>query len=245
MTPIALTVRDLERLQRDRPDLCMELVNGEIRIASPSGGESEAVSVGMAARLPDSDAGANPTTATVLTVRDLEGLQRDRPELPMELVNGEIRIMSPSGGESEEVCLELGALLRNWVRPRRLGRVFGSSAGFVLPNKSKDVRAPDVSFVRADRLKQSPTGYIEVVPDLMVEVRSPTDSLTQLRQKIQSFLEVGVQVGVLVDPKSRTVEVYRPAQETPQVLRDGDVLAVPDLLPGWSVAISDLWPLVF
>ena len=120
----------------------------------------------------------------------------------------------------------------------------------MLPNKNKDVRAPDAAFVRADRLLQIPTSYIEVVPDLMVEVRwrslpegkSPTDSLTQLRQKIQSFLAVGTQVGILVDPKSRTVEVYRPGQNAPQVLRDGDVLTVPDLLPGWSVAIADLWP---
>ena len=163
----------------------------------------------------------------------------------MELVNGEIRVMSPSGGESDEVSLRLATRLAIWVEDRRLGRVFGSSAGFVLPNKSKDVRSPDTAFVRAERLKQSPIGYIKVVPDLIVEVRSPTDSLTQLRQKIQSFLEVGVQVGILVEPKSRTVEVYRPGQETPQVLRDGDLLTVPDLLPGWSVAIADLWPLVF
>ena len=244
MTIAALTIQDLERLQRDRPDLHMELVNGEIRVASPSAGKSETVAMGIA-RLSDSDEGAKSMTATALTIRDLEGLQRDRPDFRMELVNGEIRVMSPSGYESEEIAGEVFGTLRDWVRPRRLGRVAGSGAGFVLPNKSKDVRAPDVSFVRADRLRQSPTGYAEVVPDLIVEVRSPSDSLTQLRQKIQSFLEVGVQAGILVDPKSRTVEIYRPGQETPQVLRDGDVLIVPELLLGWSVAIADLWPLVF
>ena len=184
-------------------------------------------------------------TTTALTIEDLERLQAAFPALRMELVNGEIRVMSPSGGESGEVSGEVFGVLRDWVRPRRLGRVFDSSTGFVLPNKSKDVRAPDASFVRAECLRQSPTGYVEVTPDLIVEVRSPSDSLTQLRQKIQSFLEVGVRVGILVDPKSRTVEVYRPGQETPQVLRDGDVLTVPDVLPGWSVAIADLWPLVF
>ena len=186
------------------------------------------------------------TTATpTLTVEDLERLHAAFPDFRMELVNGEIRVMSPSGGESDAVCLELGALLRNWVRPNRLGQVFGSSAGFRLPNKTKDVRAPDVSFVRADRLQQTPRGYIEVVPDLMVEVRSPSDSLADLRQKIQNFFAVGTEVGILVDPDSRSVEVYRPGQNAPQVLRDGDVLTVPDLLPGWSVAVSDLWPLVF
>ena len=185
------------------------------------------------------------TAPTALTIQDLQQLQRDRPDLRMELVNGEIRIMSPSGYESEEVSTRLTIRLGTWVEARRLGRIAGSSAGFVLPNQSKDVRSPDVSFVRADRLRQSPSTYAELAPDLMVEVRSPTDSLASLRQKIQSFLEVGTQVGILIDPKSRTVEIYRPEQETPQVLQDGDVLTVPDLLPGWSVAISDLWPLVF
>ena len=184
-------------------------------------------------------------TVTALTIRDLEKLQADSPDLRMELVNGEIRVMSPSGGESGEVSGEVFRQLGNWIRPNRLGRVFDSSTGFVLPNKTKDVRAPDVSFVRADRLRQTPTSYVEVVPDLIVEVRSPTDSLTQLREKIQSFFAVGTQVGILVNPKARTVEVYRPGQNAPQTLRDGDVLTVPELLPGWSVPIADLWPLVF
>ena len=242
MIPTALTVRDLERLQGDRPDLRMELVRGEIRVMSPSTYESSEICLE-----PEATIGKKTMLATspALTIQDLQQLQADRPDFRMELVNGEIRVMSPAGGESDAVSGEVFAVLRNWVRPRRLGQVFGSSAGFVLPNKSKDVRAPDAAFVRADRLRQVPTGYIEVVPDLVVEVRSPTDSLTQLREKIQSFLAVGTQVGILVDPKSRTVEVYRPGQETPQVLQDGDVLTVPDLLPGWSVAIADLWPLVF
>ena len=188
------------------------------------------------------------TTATALpalTVEDLGRLHAAFPDFRMELVNGEIRIMSPSGGESGAVSAKIVARLVVWVEDRRLGQVFDSSTGFVLPNQTKDVRAPDAAFVRADRLPKTPRGYIEVVPDLMVEVRSPSDSLTKLREKIQSFFAVGTEVGILVDPKSRTVEVYRPGQNAPQVLRDRDMLTVPDLLPGWSVAVADLWPLVF
>ena len=90
----------------------------------------------------------------VLTVKDLEQLQAEHPEYRMELVSGQVNVMSPSGYESDEVSIELAAQLRNWVRPRKLGRVTGSSAGFILPNA--DTRAPDVSFVRAERLRESP-----------------------------------------------------------------------------------------
>ncbi len=90
-----------------------------------------------------------------LTTKDLEKLTTEHPDYQMELVGGEIIIMSPSGLESEEVGIEIAAQLRNWVRPRKLGRVTGLSAGFRLPNADRDVRAPDAVFIRGDRLRQT------------------------------------------------------------------------------------------
>lgn len=177
-----------------------------------------------------------------LTIKDLEQMQVAYPDYRMELVEGNIVVMSPSGYESEEVGTEFARLLSNWVRPRKLGRVVGSSAGFRLPNT--DLRAPDVSFVLAQRLKRSTEDYAELVPDLVVEVRSKTDSLDKLRQKIQEFISLGAQIGILIDPKTRTLEVYRTG-ETVIILRDGDVLTLPDLIPGWEVAIADIWAPVF
>jgi Uma2 family endonuclease len=176
-----------------------------------------------------------------LSVKDLEKMQAVYPDYRMELVDGNIVVMSPSGYESEEVGTEFARLLGNWVRPRKLGRVTGSSAGFRLPNT--DLRAPDVSFVRADRLKRSTEDYAELVPDLVVEVKSKTYSLDKLRQKIQEFISLGTQIGILIDPKTRTIEVYRPGEKV--VIRDGDVLTLPDLLPGWEAAIADIWSPVF
>ncbi|NES79850.1 MULTISPECIES: Uma2 family endonuclease [Okeania] len=175
-----------------------------------------------------------------LTVKDLEKLQVQHPDYRMELVSGEIIFMSPSGLESEEVTIEIAAQLRNWVRPRKLGRVSGSSAGFRLPNADGDVRTSDASFILAERLPPTTEGYAELVPDLMFEVKSKTDSLTKLCQKIQEFLELGTKVGVLVDPRTRTMEVYRLNRDK-VVLGDGDVLQVPELLPGWELPVVEVW----
>ncbi len=175
-----------------------------------------------------------------LAVKDLEKLQVEHPDYQMELVDGEIIVMSPSGLESEEVGIEIAAQLRNWVRPRRLGRVSGSSGGFRLPNEDKDVRAPDVSFILAERLPRTTEDYAELVPDLMFEVKSKTDTMAKLREKIQEFLRLGTKVGVLVDPRTRTMEVYRLNQDK-IVLGDEDVLEISELLPGWQLPVVEVW----
>lgn len=175
-----------------------------------------------------------------LTFKDLEKLQADCLDYRMELVGGEIIVMSPSGLESGEVVAEIIAQLRNWVRPRKLGRVIANGGGFRLPNADGDVRAPDAAFVRTEKLLFPTEGYAELVPDLIFEVKSKGDKLPKLRQKIQDFLELGTLVGVLVDPRIRTMEVYRPMREK-IVLRDGDVLEVEELLPGWKLPVAEVW----
>jgi Uma2 family endonuclease len=177
-----------------------------------------------------------------LTVQDLEKLQSEYPDWRMELVDGEIIVMSPSGYESEEIATNFSTQLNNWVRPRQIGRVAGSSAGFILPNSN--TRAPDVSFVRAERLKRSPRSFAQLAPDLAVEVKSPSDRLAKLREKIQDFLNAGTQVGILINPETKIIEIYRSGQDT-VILGDFDILTIPDLLPGWQIAVSDLWALEF
>ena len=184
--------------------------------------------------------------STRLTVGDLEQLQgilcEAHLDYQLELVDGKIIIMGPSDIVSSEIGLELGSLLRNWVKPRKLGRVFESSGGFILPHS--DLRAPDVSFVTADRLKQSKRYFAELVPDLVVEIKSQSDRLKPLQEKIQSFIELGAKVGILIDPDKRTVTIYTPKAEL-VVLRDGDMISIPELLPGWEIAVSELWPIDF
>lgn len=150
--------------------------------------------------------------------------------------------MGPSDIVSSEIGILFSRLLANWVYPRRLGRVFDSAGGFILPDSN--LTAPDVSFVRAARLRQSPRYFGELVPDLVVEIKSQSDRIKTLEKKVINFINLGAVVGILIDPDEETVTVYRSEGE-PMVFNNNDVLTIPELLPGWELPISELWPPVF
>lgn len=175
-----------------------------------------------------------------LTVEDLKRFQHQHPNYRLELVDGAIIVMSPSGYESDEIAAEIVAQMRNWVRPRKLGRVTASSAGFKLPTAEGDVRAPDASFVKAERLRQTTEDYANLVPDLIFEVRSKSDDLDTLRAKIRQFIDLGTVVGALVDYRTQTIEVHR-GEGDPVILQNGDRFTVPELLPGWEMEVSSIW----
>jgi Uma2 family endonuclease len=183
----------------------------------------------------------------LLTITDLEQLHTEHLEWQMELVEGKIIVSAPSDYESEEIGTRLSTFLNIWVMSRKLGRVTGSSAGFILPrieeddSEKRNLRAPDVSFVRADRLKKTKRDFVELVPDLMVEIKSKSDRIKLLEEKIELFLQLGSTVGMLIDPDKLTVTVYR-LNQTPVILQNGETLILPDLLPGCELAVSELWP---
>ena len=181
-----------------------------------------------------------------MTIRDVERLQaqlqEDERDYQIELEDGKIILMGPSDIQSSEIGAQFIHLLKTWVNPRRLGRVFDSSGGFIMPNT--DLRAPDVSFVSAERLRRSQRSFGELVPDLVVEIKSKTDRIAPLRKKIKQFLEMNARVGILIDPDKQTVTVYRSTSE-PLVLANEDKLTIPELFPGWEISISELWPPVF
>ncbi|HLP91143.1 MAG TPA: Uma2 family endonuclease [Nostocaceae cyanobacterium] len=177
----------------------------------------------------------------LLKVEDLEKIQAAYPEYRMELVDGEIIVKSLSSFDSAETAAAFACILSNWVRPRKLGRVVGASAGFKLPNG--DLRMIDLSFLRAEKLKQTTEDYAEIVPDLVVEVKSKTDNLEKSRAKIQQFIQLGSQIGILINPKTKTLEIYRQGELI--TLKNHDVLTLPDLLPGFEANIFELCPPVF
>ena len=189
-----------------------------------------------------------------ITFHDVERLQALYPNHQIELREGNIVIMSPSDSVSGEVGVQFSTLLNMWVRKHNLGRVFDASTGFRLPND--DLLSPDVSFVSRERLKQNPRTYLSVVPELIVEIKSSRDRLRTLEEKITLFLSQGVQVGLLIDPDTQTVSIYRfdrssttaeSAAFLPQrtTLHDGETLSIPELFPGWEIPITSLWPPVY
>src|SRR6185436_19424810 len=118
---------------------------------------------------------------------------------PTELVRGELVEMSPGSGRSSEIGYNIGGALFAFVRPRRLGSITGELAGYILARNPDTVRAPDVAFTRADRVppKDSADGYWPV-PDLAVEVVSPSDRLRRLHAKCLEYLDAGVRLVWLV-----------------------------------------------
>ncbi len=181
-----------------------------------------------------------------MTVKDLEKVQATLREAgldyQLELEEGQISVMGPSDIISSEVGVQLIRLLSNWVYPRRLGRVFDSAGGFILSDAN--LKAPDVSFVKAERLRRSVRYFGELVPDLVVKIKSQSARIKPLEQKLLSFIELGAQVGILIDPDEETLTIYRPTGEA-VTLGNKDTLTIPELFPGWELPIVELWPPVF
>jgi Uma2 family endonuclease len=181
-----------------------------------------------------------------MTVKDLNQVQTLFSEAGLdykiELEDGRLSIVGPSDIVSSEISSRLIAFLFAWINPRRLGRVFDSAGGFIMPDTN--VKAPDVSFVRAARLRQSPRYFGELVPDLVVEIKSQSDRIKLIETKVLKFIELGATVGILIDPDEETVTIYRSTGE-PTVLGNGDILTVAELFPGWELPVSELWPPIF
>ena len=189
-----------------------------------------------------------------ISFHDVERLQALYPDCQIELREGKLIIMGPSDSVSGEVGARFSMLLSTWVYTYNLGRILDSSTGFRLPNG--DLLSPDVSFVSRERLKHNPRTYLSVIPELIVEIKSSRDRLRELEEKIALFLDQGVQVGLLIDPDTHTVRVYRSSGLSKDAesgeailqgttLHNGDTLTIPDLFPGWEIPITSLWPSVY
>lgn len=172
-----------------------------------------------------------PVSDGLVTAEEFERMPEE-PGVRMELVCGRVIRMSPPGFRHGMVQGRLFELLADYARRTGAGRVV-LPVGFKLATNPDTVREPDLAFVSRSHVVDEPDGFITGAPDLAVEVISPTDRRGNLQHKIAQYLETGVQMVWLVDPKSATVTVYEPGLE-PVTLREGAVLDGGDVLAGFA-----------
>jgi Uma2 family endonuclease len=163
-------------------------------------------------------------------------------DLRLELSSqGELSIMSPTGGETGDRNLELGGQVWFWNRQNGLGKAFDSSTGFKLPNGA--TRSPDVSWIKMERWNaltpEQRKRFLPLCPDFVIELVSESDDLADTQAKMREYIANGLRLGWLINPKNKQVEIYRPNQEI-EVLQSPLSLSGEDVLPGF---ILDLQPI--
>ena len=176
----------------------------------------------------------------LLTAEDL--LRLSSQGVKGELIRGVLRETVSVGRVHARIAIRIGGEFDRHVRRNRLGQVGGSDGGVLIERNPDTVREPDVYFVSAERLPldDQSDGYLEVVPELVVEIVSPNDAQQDVREKIEMWLEHGVSMALEVRPATRTIVIHRPG--APAVaLTSNDVLDGGDVLPGFSLPLSEIF----
>lgn len=159
-----------------------------------------------------------------------------------ELVKGELQQMVPAGGEHGVTTMKLGARLEVYVEDNDLGVVCAAETGFIIARNPDTVRAPDVAFVSKARIPATgiPKGYWPYAPDLAVEVISPNDSYDAVDDKISEWLEAGVKLVIVINPRKRNVKLHRTETDI-KLLTAADQLTFDDIVPGFSYPVAKLF----
>lgn len=178
------------------------------------------------------------TTTDELTLEQYASLVEPDDGLVSDLVRGQV-VREPRPGRSHaRVQFRLAQHLSNWVDEHGRGEVVGES-GYVLSTEPATVRGPDVA-VSLNPVDADVGGWTSGAPDVAVEVLSPSDSSTAMQQKVLDYLEAGSALVWVVDPRARTVTVYRP-DGSASLLRGAETLTGEDVLPGFSVSLPELF----
>ncbi|BAT55909.1 hypothetical protein NOS3756_49030 [Nostoc sp. NIES-3756] len=155
---------------------------------------------------------------------------------------GDLLIMPPTGAETDERNFNLTGQLWTWTKQDGTGVGFGSSGGFTLPNGA--VRSPDAAWIKKARWEAIPVEqrkkFAPICPEFVVELRSETDSLKILQEKMEEYISNGTELGWLLDRKQRKVFIYRPDQAVKE-LDNPFTLSGDDLLPGFVLDLSQIW----
>lgn len=159
-----------------------------------------------------------------------------------ELIQGEIINMSQAGSEHGMIVGRITRVLANHVEDASLGIIFGAETGFIIQREPDTVRAPDVAFVRADSIPVTgiPKEFWPGAPDLVVEVLSPDDSIRYVDEKVEMWLAAGTKLAWVVNPKWRTVTVYRSASDI-ETITEQDTLSGENVVPGFACPVAEMF----
>jgi Uma2 family endonuclease len=156
--------------------------------------------------------------------------------------NGDVIIMPPTFSDTGNRNVKIAQQLANWSDQDGTGETFDSNTGFTLPNGA--TRSPDASWIKSERWNaltdEQKASFAPICPDFVVELRSSSDSLSSLQAKMQEYIDNGAILGLLIDRKNRTVEVYRPDRPSERLNAPETVSCDPEL-PGFTLRMTKIW----
>lgn len=182
-----------------------------------------------------------------VTPKQFDELAASNRDVRMELTaRGELIVMPPTGGTAGKKNARLTAQLTLWADREGRGIAFDSSTEFTLPSGAR--RSPDAAWVELERWNdltpEEQEGFPPIAPDFAIELVSPSDLSNQryedLQQKMQEYLDNGVRLGWLIEPRAKTVEIYRPGQAV-EILQSPKALSAEEVLPGFVLDLEPIW----
>lgn len=156
--------------------------------------------------------------------------------------SGEVIIMPPAFSDTGNRNIKIAQQLANWAEQDGTGETFDSSAGFTLPNGA--TRSPDASWIKLERwntlTEEQKASFAPICPDFVIELRSKSDTLSGLQDKMQEYMDNGALLGLLIDRKNRKVYIYCPEQE-PEILDNPEIVKGEPVLPGFVLQMAKIW----
>jgi len=185
-------------------------------------------------------------TAHPMTDQEFTELCAEHPELNFEMTaEGELIVMAPTHSDTGACNSEVAWQLGNWARNDLRGTVCDSSTGFVLPNGAR--RSPDASWTFKTRIAELGANrrksFWHLCPDFVIEVKSDTDRMSRLREKMLEYLTQGAQLGWLIDPEARSVEIYRPGGQV-EKCADADTVSGEGPVSGFVLKLTPVWAIL-
>ena len=170
----------------------------------------------------------------------IEEFERDYFDSRYELINGELKAMAPTGEQHGRSVNGISTELSHFIKKHKLGGCFGAETGFVVQTNPDSLLAPDWAYVKTNRLPfESSPKFSQIVPDAVLEVRSPSDRTRNVQAKMEQWVEAGVGIAWEYDPSTKTMTVYRPGTQTVEIGLDG-IVSGEDVIPGFEMSLQEM-----